>query len=196
MQRCKANFLWVPFSSHGAYVITKFSGCGVVWITYSGFSSWTLLSDLGILCRLVLQQNFFFKIFFGGHESFLWGHWYPCFGLLVTSPLGFKAKVGSALFALGGGVQVTLHIPWDSPLVLHLLTSGQPAWLLSWSLPHTCGGSGGSRTGDLSLHERTLNRLSYAGSALLQQNLKLIIPPLVGIEPRLLDSSSNMILFH
>ena len=28
-----------------------------------------------------------------------WGHWYPCFGFLVTSPLGFKARVGSALFA-------------------------------------------------------------------------------------------------
>ena len=26
-------------------------------------------------------------------SSFLWGHWYPCFGLLVTSPLGFKARV-------------------------------------------------------------------------------------------------------
>ena len=31
--------------------------------------------------------------------SFLWGHRNPCFGLLVTSPLGFKAK-----FPLGGGV--------------------------------------------------------------------------------------------
>ena len=27
--------------------------------------------------------------------SFLWGHWYPCFGLLVTSALGFKARVDS-----------------------------------------------------------------------------------------------------
>ena len=27
----------------------------------------------------------------------LWGHWYPCFGLLVTSPLGFKAIVGSLI---------------------------------------------------------------------------------------------------
>ena len=33
------------------------------------------------------------------------------------------------------------------------------------SLPHTCEGIGGSRTGDISLHERTLNRLSYAGAA-------------------------------
>ena len=27
----------------------------------------------------------FFKIFFVGHKSCFWGHWYPCFGLLVTS---------------------------------------------------------------------------------------------------------------
>ena len=37
---------------------------------------------------------FFLKIF-GGHMSFLWGHWYPCFGLLVMSALGFKARVDS-----------------------------------------------------------------------------------------------------
>ena len=28
-----------------------------------------------------------------GRKSLLWGHWYPCFGLLVLSALGFKAKV-------------------------------------------------------------------------------------------------------
>ena len=27
-----------------------------------------------------------------------WFHWYLCFGFLVTSPLDFKARVGSALF--------------------------------------------------------------------------------------------------
>ena len=33
-----------------------------------------------------------------------WGHWYPCFGFLgVMSPLGFKAKVGSALFTFCRG---------------------------------------------------------------------------------------------
>ena len=73
---------------------------------------------------------FFFKNF-GGHESFLWGHWYPCFKLLVMSPLGFKARVGSALFELSEGVCVTLHVPWDSPLVQHLPTSWWPAWQLS-----------------------------------------------------------------
>ena len=71
--------------------------------------------------------NWVFLKIFGGHESFLWGHWYPYFGLLVTSSLGFKARVGSALFKLSRGVGVRLQIPWDSPLVWHLLTSWQPA---------------------------------------------------------------------
>ena len=39
----------------------------------------------------------FFKSFWRTHVIF-WGHWYPCFGFLVTSPLEFKARVGSALF--------------------------------------------------------------------------------------------------
>ena len=44
---------------------------------------------------------FFLKFFCRTHSHVLFsGHWYPCFGFLVTSPLGFKARVGSALFAL------------------------------------------------------------------------------------------------
>ena len=44
------------------------------------------------------EVSFFFctKIF-AGRESFSWGHWYPCFGLLMTSPLGFKARVDLSL---------------------------------------------------------------------------------------------------
>ena len=51
----------------------------------------------------------------------------------MTSPLGFKARVGSALFAIFAEANV-MYIPQDSPLVLHLPTS----WRLarSWSLPH------------------------------------------------------------
>ena len=71
---------------------------------------------------------FYFSKIFGGHESFLWGHWYLCFELLVTYPLGFKARVGSALFELSGGIHVMLHVPWDLPLVRHLPTSWWPAW--------------------------------------------------------------------
>ena len=48
--------------------------------------------------------------------------------ILVMSPFRFKARVGSALFELSGGVCVTLHVPRDSPLVQLLLTSLQPAW--------------------------------------------------------------------
>ena len=34
------------------------------------------------------------------HDSLkkkLWGHWYPCFGLLMMSPLGFKVRMGSLI---------------------------------------------------------------------------------------------------
>ena len=38
----------------------------------------------------------FFKMFiFWRTLVLLWGHWYPCFGLLVTSVLGFKARASS-----------------------------------------------------------------------------------------------------
>ena len=51
---------------------------------------------------------------FGWHKSFWWGHWYSCFRLLVTSPLGFKATVGSHI-----------HTWWRQPHytlpVIHLL---------------------------------------------------------------------------
>ena len=64
------------------------------------------------------QFEHFFNKFFGGHKSFLWGHWYPCFGLLVTSALGFKAGVVPHL--------CTMDSP-DSPLVRQLPTSWWPA---------------------------------------------------------------------
>ena len=51
----------------------------------------------------------------------------------MTSPLGFKARVGSALFAIFAEANV-MCIPQDSPRVLHLLTSWRPA--RSRSLPH------------------------------------------------------------
>ena len=40
-----------------------------------------------------IYYDYDYDFFFGGHKSFLWGHWYPCFGLLVISALGFKARV-------------------------------------------------------------------------------------------------------
>ena len=41
------------------------------------------------------QPFFFFLIFVGPFCPFRGGHWYPCFGLLVMSALGFKARVDS-----------------------------------------------------------------------------------------------------
>ena len=59
----------------------------------------------------------------------------PCCGLLVTSPLGFKARVGSLIQTWQRGVCVTCSL--RSPLVRHLPTSWQPAWQPSHSLPRT-----------------------------------------------------------
>ena len=73
------------------------------------------------------QKSFFLKKkkkFLGGHMSFFWGHWYPCFGFLVTSPLGFKARVGCPIHIAEVNV---MYIPRDPPLGLHLPTSWQPA---------------------------------------------------------------------
>ena len=36
-------------------------------------------------------------------------HWYPCFGFLVTPPLGCKARTGSALFAFICGSECNVH---------------------------------------------------------------------------------------
>ena len=69
--------------------------------------------------------------FIGGHKSFLWGHWCPCFGLLVTSVPGFKARVGLLICLLH-------YLPAthssDSPLVWHLLMS----WQLSMAWQPSC----------------------------------------------------------
>ena len=45
-----------------------------------------------------LMFSFYFKKICGTHVH-LWGHWFSCFGILVTSALGFKVRV-AALLAL------------------------------------------------------------------------------------------------
>ena len=57
-------------------------------------------------------------------HGLFWGHCYPCFGLLVMSPLGFKAKVGSILFAFCKGkcnVHSLISTPGATPT--NLLTA-------------------------------------------------------------------------
>ena len=41
-------------------------------------------------------SKIFLKYFWWTRVHF-WGHWYPCFGLLVMSALGIKARVGSLI---------------------------------------------------------------------------------------------------
>ena len=53
-----------------------------------------------------------------------WIHWF------------LKKKYLQDISPFCGAIHV-LHIPWDSPLVWHLLTSWCPAWQLSHSLQHT-----------------------------------------------------------
>ena len=61
---------------------------------------------------------------------FPWGHWCPCFGLLVTSALSFKARVDP---------MHAFSLVWSSdlPLVQHLLTVWRSAWQLSLLNPCT-----------------------------------------------------------
>ena len=78
---------------------------------------------------------FFLKSFWRTHVLF-WGHWYPCFGFLVTSPLGFKARVGSALFAIFCGGKCNIHSPrfTSGATLADLLAAGaQPV-----TSPHAC----------------------------------------------------------
>ena len=73
-----------------------------------------------------LPVLFFFK--FLTNTCPFWGHWYPCFG-----PLGFKVRVGSALFVCFVEVNV-MYIPRDPSLVLHVPTSSIYFALVAGSL--------------------------------------------------------------
>ena len=74
-----------------------------------------------------------FLFVFGWHLCPMLGHWFPCLGFLVMSPLGFKARVGSALFTCFTEPNI-MYIPRDPPLVLHLLSLD--SWQRSQSLSH------------------------------------------------------------
>ena len=47
-------------------------------------------------CMRCISGSFFFLIFWGDNVTILWRHWY-CFGLQLTSPMGFKARVDEPL---------------------------------------------------------------------------------------------------
>ena len=65
--------------------------------------------------------------------SFLGGHWHPCFGYLVTSPLGFKARVSSALFAFcRGECNVRSPRSTSGAARTNLLAAGSTFYVQCW----------------------------------------------------------------
>ena len=60
----------------------------------------------------------FFKSFWRTHVLFGGGHWFPCFGFLVT----FQSHSGFCLISFFVEANV-MYIPRDPALVLHMLTS-------------------------------------------------------------------------
>ena len=85
---------------------------------------WTFLFRLYLIMRFKRQWMIFFWTIFGGHQSFSWSHWYSCFGLRVTSVMGFKDRVDPLLACFLACIEMDSS---DSPLVRHLLTSWRPA---------------------------------------------------------------------
>ena len=43
--------------------------------------------------------------------SISWGHWYPCFGFLVTSPLGFQSQSGFCLIRYFFAEANVMYVP-------------------------------------------------------------------------------------
>ena len=83
--------------------------------------------------------SFLKKKIFGGHKVLFVGATDtppPPFWTSGDLFSGFQSQSGQPYLRLAEAYM--LHVPWDSPLVGHLLTSWQPSWQLSQSLPHTC----------------------------------------------------------
>ena len=91
---------------------------------------WTALFELcGGVC---VTRSLRFFVIFEGYKSFLWGYWYPWFGLLVISPLVFKPQ----WILQSIPYRQWYAQPQDSPLVWHLLTSWWSIWQPSLILIH------------------------------------------------------------
>ena len=66
--------------------------------------SWTVDRVWDSIRSSLYRYKLLFQ-FLGGHKSVLWDYWYPCFELLVTSALDFKATVDPSLVCLVACVQ-------------------------------------------------------------------------------------------
>ena len=95
--------------------------------------SWSHLIKLFLSCKT--GSKLFLKIF-GGHKSFLWGHWTSG---NVSS--GFQSQSGQPYSSLAEAY--VLHVPWDSPLVWHLPPLGGPhgSWAISSTYLQGIGGT-------------------------------------------------------
>ena len=67
------------------------------------------------------------------------GHWYPCFGFLVTSPLGFKARVFCLLqIAEANAMYIASwdsNLSHDGPMLAPTSTLPEP-WLRIKPMPY------------------------------------------------------------
>ena len=111
---------WFPKSSsrekrslHNLWFIICESLCFLLQSYSHLYYHWSSFCRLSV--DLISSVTSFFEIF-TGRKSCLCGHWHPCFGLLVPSALGLKARVDPFLCAFSP--------VWssDSPVVRHLLT--------------------------------------------------------------------------
>ena len=100
----RPSFPWEPVHRLSILVISADEPvCLVDCLTdQPGYNSYvTDYIERNFLCvvDILFLPCFFFSFFLMRlfwlvlHKSFLWGHWYPCFGFLVTSALGFKARM-------------------------------------------------------------------------------------------------------
>ena len=85
-----------PMKNDVLIMLGKYKDSQFLLMTFS-WESGIKSSIQNILLQIEVFRN---SIFFKKKKSFwrtcvlFWGHWYPCFGFLVTSPSGFKARVG------------------------------------------------------------------------------------------------------
>ena len=65
--------------------------------THTTHRSQSLASEIMSFNHSPVVQFFWVFFFLENTSPFLWGNWYPCFGILMMSPLCFKARVGSLI---------------------------------------------------------------------------------------------------
>ena len=129
---------------HSCYGSKSMRATRARFLTLINVPSWTIETGVmffaprssSLICRIwglaygcktgqVLRIREVFFFMFGEHQSFFCGgHWYSCFGNLVTSALDFKARVDPLTCMLHCLCTVESLV---SPLVRHLLTSWRPS---------------------------------------------------------------------